>query len=241
MRQPLIGITITQDTPANLAAIDRISVDYTQAIVKAGGAPVLLPTDFPVDELEDLRNRLDGILLSGGGDIDPIRYRGKQDNHLMMVSDQRDELEISLAKLAAKTNWPIFGICRGLQVMNVALHGTLYTHLPSQLNSKLDHNTPYDQGRDMIAHEVTIEAGTRLFEIIGKSKVRVNSFHHQATRLIAPGLKVTAHAIGDGLVEGLEFPDHRFFLGVQWHPECLRDYSEHQALFKAFVEAARSS
>jgi putative glutamine amidotransferase len=93
----------------------------------------------------------------------------------------------------------------------------------------------------MIAHEVTIEAGTRLFEIIGKSKVRVNSFHHQAAKVIAPGLKVTAHAAGDGLVEGLELPDQRFFLGVQWHPECLHNYPEHQALFKAFVEAARSS
>lgn len=240
MRQPLIGITVTQDTPANSQAIDRISVDYTRAITRAGGSPVLLPTDFPVDELENLRDRLDGILLSGGGDIDPIRYRGKQDPHLIMVSDQRDELEIGLAKLAARTNWPIFGICRGVQVMNVTLHGTLYMHLPSQINSHLDHNTPYDQGRDMIAHEVTIEAGTRLSEIIGRKSLPANSFHHQATRVVAQGLKVNARA-GDDVVEGLELPDHRFFLGVQWHPECLHDYPEHQALFKAFVEAARPS
>ena len=240
MRQPLIGITVTQDTPANSQAIDRISVDYTRAIARAGGSPVLLPTDFPVDELENLRDHLDGILLTGGGDVDPIRYRGKQDSHLMMVSTQRDELEIALAKLAIKTNWPIFGICRGVQVMNVTLHGTLYTHLPTQINSKFDHNTPYDQGRDMIAHEVTIEAGTHLAEIVGKAKIPTNSFHHQATREVAPGLKVSARTT-DNLVEGLELPDHRFFLGVQWHPECLHNYPEHQALFKAFVEAARPS
>jgi putative glutamine amidotransferase len=240
MRLPLIGITCTQDNPANSAAIDRISVDYTQAIARAGGSPVLIPTDFPVDELDNLRSRLDGILLTGGGDIDPIRYRSKQDSHLIMVCTQRDELEIALAKLAVKTDWPVFGICRGVQVMNVALHGTLYMHLPTQFNSKLDHNTPYDQGRDMIAHEVTIEAGTRLAAIVGKTTLPTNSFHHQAARAVAPELKVNAHA-SDGLVEGLELPGKRFFLGVQWHPECLHEYPEHQALFRAFVEAAKPS
>ena len=240
MRQPLIGITCTQETPANSVTMERISVDYTRAIINAGGSPVIIPTDYPVDEVEALRGALDGILLTGGGDIDPIRYRGKSHPRLIYVSPARDELEIALAKIAVKTDWPLLGICRGVQVMNVMLHGTLYVNIPTQFNSKLDHNTPYDQGRDLIAHEVTIEAGSRLAAIIGKDSIPVNSFHHQAARDIAPGLKISARAT-DGVVEGLELPDHRFFIGVQWHPECIQARPEQQALFKAFTKAAQPS
>lgn len=240
MRQPLIGITCVQESTAHTVTMERVSVEYTHAVINAGGLPVILPTDYPVDELENLRDRLDGILLTGGGDIDPSRYRGKTHPRLTFVSQTRDELEIALAKIAAKTDWPLLGICRGLQVMNVTLHGSLYVNVPTQFNSKLDHNTPYDQGRDLIAHEVTIEADTRLSAIVGKSNLPVNSFHHQAVKEIAPGLKINARA-SDGLVEGLEIPNHRFFLGVQWHPECIQAHPEQQAIFKAFVQAAQPS
>jgi putative glutamine amidotransferase len=240
MRLPLIGITCTQDSPLNGATIDRVAVAYTRAVANAGGSPLIIPTDFPVDQIKALREQLDGILLTGGGDVDPIRYRGEQHPNLMFVSEQRDELEIHLAKLAAKTNWPMLGICRGIQVMNVALHGTLYVNLPTQINSEIDHNTPMDMGRDMIAHEVKIEPGTRLAKILGMDNVPVNSFHHQASRDVAPGLKISARA-PDGVVEGLELPDHRFFVGVQWHPECIQVHDEQQALFRAFIEAAQPS
>lgn len=240
MRQPLIGITCTQDNNANGTTIDRISVDYSRSVAAAGGSPLMIPTEFPVDELENLRDRLDGILLTGGGDIEPIRYRGKSHPRLIHVTPQRDELEINLTKLAAKTNWPLFGICRGLQVMNVALHGTLYVNIPTQIKSDIDHNTPYDQGRDLIAHEVTISKGSRLAGILGKDRIPVNSFHHQAAKDIAASLNVSARA-DDDMVEGLELPDHRFFVSVQWHPECLQAYSDHQAFFKAFIEAAKPS
>lgn len=239
MPMPLIGVTCTQETGVNNApAMERISVMYTDAVTAAGGLPVILPTDLPIEELETLRHKLDGILLTGGGDIDPIRYRGKSHPRLTYVSTKRDELEIALAKLAAKSDWPLFGICRGVQVMNVALHGTLYVNVPTQFPTTLDHDTPIDQGRDLIAHEVTIEAGTRLATILGSERIPVNSFHHQAVREIAPGLKVSARAT-DGLVEGLELADHRFFLGVQWHPECIQDHPEQRLLFQAFIQAAQ--
>jgi putative glutamine amidotransferase len=240
MRHPLIGVTCTQETPVNSVTMERISAEYTRAVIKAGGCPVIIPTDYPIDEVEYLRDRLDGILLTGGGDIEPIRYRGKSHPRLTFVSPARDELELTLAKLASKTDWPLLGICRGVQVMNVMMHGTLYVNLPTQINSKLDHNTPYDQGRDLIAHEVTIEAGTRLAAIIGKSTLPVNSFHHQAAKDVAHGLKVNARA-ADGVIEGLELPGHRFFIGVQWHPECIQAHPEQQALFKAFIQAAQPS
>jgi putative glutamine amidotransferase len=239
MPMPLIGVTCTQETGShNSPAMERISVMYTNAVAAAGGLPVIIPTDFPIEQLETLRCKLDGILLTGGGDIDPVRYRGKSHPRLNYVCSQRDELEIALAKLAVKADWPLFGICRGVQVMNVALHGTLYVNVPTQFSSTLDHDTPIDQGRDLIAHEVKIEPGTRLATILGSGQIPVNSFHHQAVREIAPGLKVNAHAT-DGLVEGLELPEHRFFLGVQWHPECIQEHPEQRLLFQAFIQAAQ--
>jgi putative glutamine amidotransferase len=238
MHNPIIGITCNQESSAGAAPQERLSAAYTRSVIEAGGLPLIIPTDFPLEELADLRQRLDGILLTGGGDVDPSRYRGKQHPNLIFVSEARDSLEIELTKLAVQTNWPVLGVCRGMQVMNVALHGTLYTHLPTQISSKLDHNTPYDQGRNFIAHEVTIEAGTHLADILGKSKLPVNSFHHQAVKTTAPTLKISAHAT-DGLVEGVELPDLKFFIGVQWHPECIQEYKEQQLLFQAFIQAAR--
>jgi putative glutamine amidotransferase len=238
MSMPLIGITCNQDVALNSPAMERLSVNYVEAVTAAGGLPVIIPTGFPLDELETLRQSLDGILLTGGGDIDPSRYRGKNHPRLVYVCSQRDELEIALTKLSIKTDWPLLGICRGIQVMNVTLHGTLYVNIPTHFPTSLDHDTPLDQGRDFIAHEVTIEPGTHLAGILGRDRIPVNSFHHQAAREIAPGLKVSARST-DKLVEGLELPDHRFFVGVQWHPECIQEYPEQQELFRAFVRAAQ--
>ena len=240
MKRPLIGITSSQETSRSLIDYDTLSAAYSHAISEAGGSPLLIPTDFPLDALEDLLSRLDGLLLSGGGDIEPSRFKGKHHPRVSAVSVQRDEIEIRLTQLAVEKERPLLGICRGMQVMNVALGGTLYTNVPTQFPSKLDHNTPLDQGRDFLAHEVTIEAGSRLASIIEKPQIKTNSFHHQAAREIAPSLIITAHA-SDGLVEAIEYPKHRFFIGVQWHPECMQKHGEQQKLFQAFIQAAQSA
>jgi putative glutamine amidotransferase len=240
MKTPLIGITCEQESFTNTSLLETISVEYTRAVIAAGGTPLLIPTDFPVAELESLRERLDGILLTGGGDIEPGQYSSESHPSLILVSPERDALEIELVKFAVKTDWPLLGICRGLQVMNVALHGTLTLDVPTQFPTTIQHDRPYGQARDFIAHEVTIEANTRLAEIIGKDQIPVNSFHHQAVREMAPGLKVNARST-DGLVEGLEMPGSRFFMGVQWHPECLQKHSEQRALFQAFIQAVQSA
>jgi putative glutamine amidotransferase len=131
----------------------------------------------------------------------------------------------------------LLGICRGLQVINTALGGTLYTDIPTQYDSLLSHNTPENLGREYFAHEVTIVKETGLAGIVGASVLPVNSFHHQAVKRVAPGLQVTATAT-DGLVEGLELPNQRFFMGVQWHSECLPDEIAQRALFTAFIRSA---
>jgi putative glutamine amidotransferase len=234
MSMPLIGITFDQGRDPISAFEERASITYINAIIASGGLPLIIPTNTPVEKLGLLREKLDGILLTGGGDIE---FEGGDDALLIDVSPERDRLETALVKLAIRTNWPLLGICRGVQVMNVVLGGNLYIDIPTQFPTKLEHDTPLDQGRDFITHEVTIETGTRLAGILGKNNLPVNSFHHQAVKEIAPDLRVSARA-SDGLVEGLELPGQRFFVGVQWHPECIQGLAEQKALFQAFIQAA---
>jgi putative glutamine amidotransferase len=245
MSRPLIGITINPKYP-NLKypyrdlPYDRLAHTYIEAICGAGGIPLLLPTHLSSEEILALRDRLDGILLSGGGDIDPERFHGVPSAAISDVCTARDDLEFRLVQLSLETDWPLMGICRGVQVINTVLGGNLYTDIPEQFDSQILHDTSPENGRDYFAHEVTIVGGTRLAEILGQKKLWVNSFHHQAVKLTADRLQVSATA-SDGLIEGLELPEKRFFIGVQWHPECLLQYEEQRALFAAFVQAAKGN
>ena len=243
MSRPLIGITLNPKYP-NLKypyqdlPYDRLAHTYIDAIRGAGGIPLLLPTNLSAEELLSLRDRLDGVLLSGGGDIAPERFNGIPSATISDVCPERDNLEFALVKMSLETDWPLMGICRGIQVINTALGGNLYTDIPSQYDSRIAHYTPIDKKRDYLAHEVTIVAGTRLNEITGQAALQVNSFHHQAVQRVSDRLQVSASA-SDGLIEGVEIPEQRFFLGVQWHPECLPQSKEQQALFSAFIRAAQ--
>lgn len=213
---------------------------YLDALRSAGAEPLILPPDTPPEDAASLLARADGVLLSGGGDLDPARYGGRPHPKVYDVHPQRDALELTLARLAVERSMPLLGICRGIQVLNVALGGTLYEDLATQKPHALPHRRDPRNERTLLAHEVTVEPESRLAAILGVTRLPVNSLHHQGIRDLAPGLRATAHA-PDGLVEGVEVPGHPFALAVQWHPEWLYDADPRMAaLFRAFVTAGQT-
>jgi putative glutamine amidotransferase len=207
--------------------------DYLVRVREAGGIPVMLP---PIGELPaEILDRVDGLLLSGGEDIDPERYFAPPSPKLGTVDPLRDALELSLAAEAVRRGMPVLAICRGLQVLNVALGGTLIQDLPSECPSDTQHRqeAPSTEG----THPVSLSPGTRLAGIAGTAQLVVNSFHHQAAKDVAPNLQAVAHA-ADGVIEAVEGREG-FVLGVQWHPEI--QHGEFSLkLFGAFVEACRA-
>jgi putative glutamine amidotransferase len=178
---------------------------------------------------------LDGILFSGGGDIGLEHSPGQPHPRIDDVDPERDAIELKLVQAAASDGKPFLGICRGCQVMNVALGGTLYTHIPDQLPNALDHSYPGNMRR-VLVHEVKIEEGTHFAKIFDEPIIKVNSLHHQGLKDIAPSVRIAGHA-PDGLVEAIELPDHPFGLAVQWHPEWLMDQEGTRNLFTQLIKA----
>ncbi len=236
MTAPLIGITTTRMLSSTNLSMIAMTEAYIQAVLRAGGSPVLLPVGLSRADLPRLRESLDGILLSGGGDIQPERFNGEPHPRISEVDPQRDELEIELVRLAAESGWPFLGICRGIQVINVALGGSLYTDISAQLPGTVRHDCYPNMPRDLIAHKVSVQPGSRLDTILAGSELGVNSLHHQGIERVAGGLDVFANS-PDGLVEAVWLQGHLFGLGVQWHPEWLPGSTANQAIFKAFVES----
>lgn len=241
--KPLIGIScsmgqtiysMTQDNPPQLQ--HRMNDTYVRAVTRAGGIPVILPNNTDLSCIPELADRLDGFLLSGGDDVDPARFGERATGKLGHVIPRRDDFEIELTRYVLRnTEKPMLGICRGIQVLNVALGGSLHIDLPDA--GKLCHSlSMYPRG--VYSHEVEVTAGTRLAAIMGQGRGQVNSFHHQAIKDVAPGLRVSALSVPDGVIEAVELSGGRFFLGVQWHPEELVDMEEAVKLFRSFVEAA---
>lgn len=237
--KPLIGITTTQSKTVYGQPTVMLMQSYINAVMQAGGVPVLIPSLIVEDGWDAAYARLDGILFSGGGDIGLEYSPGALHPRIDDVDLLRDSIELRMVKAAASDGKPFLGICRGCQVMNVAMGGSLYTHLPDQLPHALDHSYPGNM-RTVLVHQVKIEEGTRFAEIFGEPIVHVNSLHHQGLKEIAPSLRVAGHA-PDGLVEAIELPDHPFGLAVQWHPEWLTDQVSTRNLFHKFVQAAQKS
>ena len=238
MTAPLIGITTSRGQNKEKLPYSFVLDAYVQSIKDAGGLPVMIPVGLGTRQIEALRSRLDGILLTGGGDIDPERFGGKPHPRVYGIEAERDALEIALVEIAARTDWPFLGICRGIQVINVTLGGTLYTHTQDQLPGSQKHDYFPDYPRTLISHQVRVEANTRLAELLGGTDVPVNSLHHQAIEHLAAPLRPLAWSEPDGLVEAVDLPDHPFGLGVQWHPEWLQEHEPMRRLFQAFVTAA---
>ena len=233
---PLIGITSNQASNSYNQPIIQLTHAYVDAIVQAGGVPVIIPSSIAKGGWDTVYAHLDGILFSGGGDIAVERFSGEAHPRVDDVEPDRDSVELSLLHAASAEGKPFLGICRGFQLINVGLGGTLYTHLPDQLPGALDHAYPGNM-RKVLVHEVQLEEGTLVADVLEEPIVRVNSHHHQGVKDIAPDLRVAGRA-PDGLVEALELPEHPFGLAVQWHPEWLTDQEPTRKLFRKFVQAA---
>ena len=247
MTHPLIGITCRADTTTGVYPGRPINVQtdsYINAVLQAGGLPILIPVQIQGELLETLFRQVDGLIFSGGGDIDPTLYgETPQLDNLNEIQPARDTLEIKLMQLATQAGKPFFAICRGIQVMNVANGGSLWQDVARQKPQAIRHDYFHGdaQPRDYLAHEVTLEPSSLLGKILETDRLPVNSLHHQGVKRAAPPLRAVGYA-ADGLVEVLEARDHPFGLGVQWHPEELVANQETaRKMFAAFVEAARSS
>jgi putative glutamine amidotransferase len=234
--KPLIGITTNQSHNVYGQPTIMLMQSYVNAVMQAGGVPVLIPSLIAEDGWDAAYSHLDGILFSGGGDISLDYFRGDPHPRIDDIDLQRDSVELKFIQTAVSDGKPFLGICRGCQIVNVALGGTLYTHIPDQVPNALDHAYPGNR-RTVLVHEVKIEEGTRIADIYGEPIIKVNSLHHQGLKDIAPSLRVAGHS-PDGLVEAVELPDHPFGVAVQWHPEWLTDQQSTRNLFRKFVAAA---
>ncbi len=212
---------------------------YVDAVLRAGGAPLLIPPLLDASALRAIYDRLDGLLLAGGGDISPNHYGDQPHERLGTIDPPRDMAELRLAHWAAADGKPMLGICRGVQLINVALGGSLYQDIPSQLETTIDHSESYTrEDWTFLAHPMTIAADSRLARYLGATNMMINSLHHQAVRVVAPGLRAVAWA-PDGVIEALESERHIFIVGVQCHPEALQAEVDPrwQGLFAAFVQS----
>src|SRR5216117_3896549 len=227
--RPVIGIT-TYVTPARWSYWDTeaalIPVDYVYAVERAGGRALLVPPSE--DGVEETLQALDGLLFSGGSDLDPSLYDQQPHEETFGIHEDRDRAELALLEAALERDMPVLAICRGSQVLNVARGGDLVQHLPEVIGDERHKHTP----GAFADHDVTLEDGTRLSALLG-DRAPVKSHHHQGFGRVGEGLRVSAHA-EDGTVEAVEDPSHRFALGVLWHPEAGEDLK----LFEELVREA---
>ncbi len=242
--RPIIGMTGTTATTFDQGITRLLSTQevgyrtYVHAVTTSGGAPFFIPLVREQSVIESLITKLDGLLLTGGADINPLYFHSEPHPNLGMIDQEKDELELRITKLALDANLPILGICRGIQVLNVANGGTLYQDIFSEIST-----TPLLKHRQQapmttLTHSMQIEPGTYLHEILQQTSILVNSHHHQAVKDVAPGFRITARAT-DGIIEGIELPSRKFVVGVQWHPEgSFQEDVYAQHLFQAFIQAA---
>jgi putative glutamine amidotransferase len=244
-RRPIIGIPTQtlhsiEGIPEALPESWVMNQRYSRVVAASGGVPVMIPLLDDESSLRALYDLTDGLLLPGGVDLDPATYGESPLPTCGRLDPARDRVELQFARWAIAEGKPLFGLCRGLQIVNVALGGTLYQDIAAQRSDALKHDYFPAAGfaRDHLAHPVTIASGSRLDALVGAASLRVNSMHHQAVKDLAPGLVTTALA-PDGVIEALESPGDQFVVAVQWHPESLtdRDPRMHR-LLTGFVQAA---
>lgn len=247
MPRPIIGVP-TQNlqslggVPADIPPSWVMSQRYIRTLTAAGALPWMIPLVGDDEEtLRGIYDELDGVFLPGGADIDPATYGEERHPRCDKSDPPRDQVELALARWAMADQKPVLGVCRGLQLVNLAAGGALYQDLADQMPGSIKHDYfPFGgrHARDYLAHEVRISEPSRLAEIFGAGVLKVNSMHHQGIRTLGAGLTATAVA-PDGLVEGIEGSDGSFLVAVQWHPEVLTDASpETRRLFESFISAS---
>lgn len=238
---PLIGCTTYHKTiPQNGSSLDIIGLmpSYIKAVVAAGGVPVLIPLGLNDEQLLAIFSRIDGLLLPGGGDVDPAEYEGHPHETMFGIDRDRDRTELLMARTAVAQQKPLLAICRGIQVLNVALGGSLYEDIRTHYPNALTHDNFNNHPASHISHEVAIQTGTKLAQQLGQTQTHVNSLHHQGINRLADGLIASATA-PDGIIEAVELPSHPYAIGVQWHPEHLvQNDPAMLSLFKGLVSAA---
>jgi putative glutamine amidotransferase len=240
--RPRIGITSWhRNDPDHLERWEGIRDTYTGAVRAGGGLPVILPiSDDDPEMLGDYLAAVDGLLFTGGEDISPAYYGEVLDERCQEPDPERDLFEIHLARAAMDRRIPTLGICRGLQVINVAAGGTLYQDIACRPGTRAYHSASL-ANRGQLIHPVRLAPDSRLFAIMGVTGSQVTSTHHQFVKDLAPGFRVGAESVEDGIVEGIEHPGQPFLVAVQWHPERIyKQRAEHLALFRALVKASEN-
>jgi putative glutamine amidotransferase len=235
MRRPWIAIPTGYDDEESKYGQDR---RYLDAVEAAGGLPLLVPVMGDADLIEKYADRADGILLPGSStDVDPAHYGSEPHERIGRVFEERDRLDFMLLDIAEQRKLPVLGICYGAQSLNVFRGGSLVQDIPSQMPTAFPHNSK-GRPQEVKSHAVSVETGSRLIGVLGRTETDVNSYHHQAVRAVGSNLRVAAHS-PDGVIEAIEDSRDRFVLGVQWHPETgWQTDLVSQALFVALVNSA---
>lgn len=231
--KPIIGIT------PEIAEDGKVSLNYayTHAIEAAGGIPLVLPCTEDAALLNELTQLCHGFVFSGGEDIEPERYGEEKLPQCGAPALRRDAFDFAMFEKALATGKPILGICRGGQLINVALGGTLWQDLPSQFPSEIPH--VQKEEKFAISHSVAVLPGTPLAAVTGKTRIKANSFHHQAAHRLGKGLQIMARS-DDGVVEAMYLPEHRYLWALQWHPERICDIDEDaRTIFERFIDACK--
>ncbi|MDD3193480.1 MAG: gamma-glutamyl-gamma-aminobutyrate hydrolase family protein [Oscillospiraceae bacterium] len=246
--KPFVGVTCNYDSDDEVAkcsghgvagqAFDSLAADYTDALEKAGAIPVVIPQCASFSCAVELLGRLDGLLVTGGNDVDPQLYGKRLKSYSGKIEPRRDAQDIALLRAAREKSLPTLGICRGFQLMAVAFGGDLYQDLEREAGKEAHFLTTLP--RNAVSHQVVLEKGSRLRKIFGVEQMGVNSLHHQGVcRLPDEGVRTALSE--DGVTEAIEFSGgHPFFIGVQWHPEMMYDSDQQGRLFQAFVDACRT-
>jgi putative glutamine amidotransferase len=234
--RPLIGIPTRTLVDGESIRYGVLST-YTRAADMAGGVPIAIPLNLSEESLRDLFSRLDGLLLAGGVDVHPNEYGEEVAPFCGDIDISRDATELTMTRWALAKKMPILGICRGIQLLNIAAGGSLYQDIPAQLPGSLPQQHVSGNPYNFLAHSVEIDANSRLARALGATQLQVNSLHHQSLKQIAPGFQTIARA-PDGIIEGIESTNGNFALGVQFHPEWLVDDDARMVnIFRALVEA----
>jgi len=235
--QPVIGLTLDHEDPGGYSKFPWYAMreNYFGAVARAGGLPIALPHETEL--AEEYLTLIDGLVVTGGNfDVDPALFGAQERHDSVSTKERRTAFELAITRAAHSADMPALGICGGQQLMNVALGGTLFQHIPDAIPNALAHEQP--NPRNEAGHAVTLEPDSALYRITERADMQVNSAHHQAVDAAAPGMKVNALA-PDGVVEGIEDPARRWFIGVQWHPEFAIDPGDNR-IFESFLAACRA-